>query len=135
MSKKVRGRELGVAETSELGNGVTRQTSSIFTELFDAIRERSPNNALFVLTCNRYLCFSQVFSNNNVAVAYLTCYSFYLLLWFPRGYFIFKKNNFKIFLQQILTIKLHVISITFLYFILPFILTKFPFKLVWKKIS
>ena len=40
MSKKVRGRELGVAETSELGNGVTRQTSSIFTELFDAIREK-----------------------------------------------------------------------------------------------
>ena len=52
-------------------------------------------------------------------MAWLICYSFYLLWWFPRGCFIFKKNNFKIFLQQILTIKLLVISITFIYFSTP----------------
>jgi hypothetical protein len=38
MSNKVRGRELGLAESGEVGGGNTRKTSSIFTELLGAIR-------------------------------------------------------------------------------------------------
>jgi hypothetical protein len=46
MSNKVRERKLGLAESSEVGGGDTRKTSSIFTELLGAIRgsEEAPSS-------------------------------------------------------------------------------------------